>query len=288
MTDLPASSGILYVVATPIGNLADITLRAIDTLKQVDLIAAEDTRHIRMLLQHYGVSNKVIALHQHNEQKIATELIEKLKNGLSIALVSDAGTPLISDPGMPLIKAMHEANLKVVPIAGACALITALSAAGVAVTPFIFEGFIPRTASARQAFFAQRVHVASTWVFYESCHRILDCMHDMVLTLGRDRIVVIARELTKLHETIVKLPLGELLDLVETEATMRKGEFVVIVEGAPHVEETDVSLEHQRILTLLLKECSVKTAVDLTVEITGAKKKLLYPMALAISNANAL
>ena len=281
-------TGTLYIVATPIGNLADITFRAIETLKSVDLIAAEDTRHVRMLLQHYGISNKVIALHQHNEDKAAVEIIEKLRSGLSIALVSDAGTPLISDPGMPVVKAVHEANLTVVPIVGACALIAALSAAGVAITPFTFEGFTPRTSSARRTFFTERVAISTTWVFYESCHRILDCLQDMATVLPPERSIVIARELTKLHETIVKLPLAEMLTLVETDANMRRGEFVVIVEGAAKIDvsENTMTAEQERILKLLLTECSVKKAVELVVEITGGKKKPIYQAALAISEAN--
>jgi 16S rRNA (cytidine1402-2'-O)-methyltransferase len=277
--------GTLYVVATPIGNLADMTFRAVETLKTVDLIAAEDTRHVKMLLQHYGISNKVIALHQHNEEKAAAEIVEKLRSGLSIALVSDAGTPLISDPGMPVVKAVHDANLTVVPIVGACALIAALSAAGVAITPFTFEGFVPRTSSARKTFFSERADIPTTWVFYESCHRILDCLQDMTAVLSVERGVVIARELTKLHETIVKLPLAEMVELVANDPNMRKGEFVVIVEGAEKIDVSDntITPEQERILKLLLVECSVKKAVDLTVEITGGKKKPIYQAALALT-----
>lgn len=279
-------AGKLYVVATPIGNLADITFRAVETLKTVDLIAAEDTRHVKMLLQHYGISNKVIALHQHNEEKAAAEIIEKLQSGLSIALVSDAGTPLISDPGMPVVKAVHNANLTVVPIVGACALIAALSAAGVAITPFTFEGFVPRTSSARKSFFDERANISTTWVFYESCHRILDCLQDMATVLPAERSILIARELTKLHETIVKLPLIEMVELIENDVNMRKGEFVVIVEGAEKIDVSDntVTPEQERILKLLLAECSVKKAVDLTVEITGCKKKPIYQAALSLTS----
>ena len=278
-------AGKLFVVATPIGNLADLTFRAVETLKTVDLIAAEDTRHVKMLLQHYGISNKVIALHQHNEEKASAEIVEKLRSGLSIALVSDAGTPLISDPGMPVVKAVHDANLTVVPIVGACALIAALSAAGVAITPFTFEGFVPRTSSARKTFFSQRAEISTTWVFYESCHRILDCLQDMAAVLPAERSIVIARELTKLHETIVVKPLAEMLELVANEPNMRKGEFVVIVEGAEKIDVSDntITPEQERILKLLLTECSVKKAVDLTVEITGGKKKPIYQAALAFT-----
>ncbi len=275
--------GKLYVVATPIGNLGDISLRAIETLKQVDLIAAEDTRHVGLLLSHYGISNKKVSLHQHNEDKASLMLLEKLREGLSIALVSDAGTPLLSDPGMPLVKLVKDAGLDVVPIPGACALIAALSAAGLPVSKFTFEGFAPRTSSARKAFFSERVLSPVTWVIYESSHRILACLEDMAAVLPLDREIVIARELTKLHETIVKTNLADALALVAREENMRKGEFVVIVDGAVlEKTEQEVSPEQLRVLGILLKECPLKTAVALAVQITGGRKKLLYQAALAM------
>lgn len=279
--------GKLYVVATPIGNLADISFRAIETLRQVDLIAAEDTRHVKLLLQHYGISNKVLSFHQHNEEKAAESLLEKLRNGLSVALVSDAGTPLLSDPGMPLVRRVKEAGLAVVPIPGACALIAALSAAGLPVTQFSFEGFLPRTSSARKALFTEKLAAPTTWVFYESCHRILAALQDMATVLPADRQVVIARELTKLHETIVKTSLANALELVAQDDNMRKGEFVVIVEGAAKVskEYNILSAEQLNILAVLMRECSIKTAVELAVKITGARKKLLYQAALALGKA---
>ena len=280
--------GKLYVVATPIGNLADISFRAIETLKAVDLIAAEDTRHVKMLLQHYGITNKLVSLHQHNEDKASGELLEKLRTGISIALVSDAGTPLLSDPGMPLVKLVKEAGLDVVPIPGACALITALSAAGMPVTQFSFEGFLPRTSSARKAFFTERLNLTKTWVFYESCHRILACLQDMVEVLPLDREIVIARELTKLHETIVKVSLSEALVLVSTNDNMRKGEFVVIVQGAVADDSQHLlSEEQEKLLRILMRECSIKTAVALAVEITGQRKKTLYQAALLIDQESA-
>ena len=274
--------GKLYVVATPIGNLADISFRAIDTLKQVDLIAAEDTRHVKLLLNHYGISNKVVSFHQHNEEKAAETLLEKLRDGLSIALVSDAGTPLLSDPGMPLVRRIKDAGLDVVPIPGACALIAALSAAGLPVTQFSFEGFLPRTSSARKAFFTERLTTPTTWVFYESSHRILATLQDMATILPADRQIVIARELTKLHETIVKATLANALERVEQDDNMRRGEFVVIVEGAAKMSKKDdeLSPEQINILTILMRECTTKTAVEMAVEITGARKKLLYQAAL--------
>jgi 16S rRNA (cytidine1402-2'-O)-methyltransferase len=224
-----------------------------------------------------------VSLHQHNEDKASQVLLEKLQAGLSIALVSDAGTPLLSDPGMPLVKLVKEAGLDVVPIPGACALIAALSAAGLPVSQFTFEGFTPRTSSARKTFFSERALSPVTWVVYESSHRILACLQDMAAVLPLDREIVIARELTKLHETIVKTTLAKALALVESDENMRKGEFVVIVDGAViDKSEQELSPEHLRILAILLKECSIKTAVALAVEITGVRKKLLYQAALAM------
>ncbi len=277
------SYGKLYVVATPIGNLADFSQRGIEVLQHVDLIAAEDTRHVTMLLQHYGIVNKLISLHQHNEEKAAPELVEKLKQGDSIALVSDAGTPLLSDPGMPLVKLAKDSGITVHPIPGACALIAALSASGLPVTRFCFEGFLPRTSSARKSFFAERLNLEATWVFYESCHRILATFEDMAEILPLDRQIVVAREITKLHETIVKDSLENLLALIRADSNMRRGEFVVIVDGAT-LDKTPqlVSAEQIRLLQILLKECSLKTAVALAVEISGGQKKLLYQAALEL------
>jgi 16S rRNA (cytidine1402-2'-O)-methyltransferase len=234
-----------------------------------------------MLLQHYGINNKLISLHQHNEDKASIGLLEKLQGGLSIALVSDAGTPLLSDPGMPLVKMVKDAGLEVVPVPGACALIAALSASGLPVSQFVFEGFSPRTSSARKAFFNGRLLCPITWVFYESSHRILASLQDMAEVLPLDRQIAIARELTKLHETIVKTSLAEALELVGHDANMRKGEFVVIVEGAaPDKKQPIITPEQQKILSVLLKECSIKTAVAMAVEITGVRKKVLYQAAL--------
>jgi 16S rRNA (cytidine1402-2'-O)-methyltransferase len=273
--------GKLYVVATPIGNLADFTFRAVETLKQVDLIAAEDTRHVKMLLNHYGIHKPLIALHQHNEEKTSPELVTKMQQGLSIALVSDAGTPLISDPGLPLVRLANQQGLPVIPIPGACALIAALSASGLPVSRFSFEGFLPRTASARRAFFSAKLTDSSTWGFYESSHRIQDALEDMCGIFPVDHPLVLAREITKLHETIVKSTLAEMLILVKEDANMRKGEFVVLVAGLVRKDEGQaLSDEHLRILRLLLQDCSVKTAVALAAEITGQQKKRLYQAAL--------
>ncbi len=276
--------GKLYVVATPIGNLADFSYRAVETLRKVDLLAAEDTRHVKMLLQHYGISNKLISLHQHNEEKIAPELIEKIKKGLNIALVSDAGTPLLSDPGMPLVKLARQHGIEVSPVPGACALIAALSVSGLPVSRFIYEGFLPRTSSARKTFFSSKKNEAATWVFYESSHRILASLEDLAEILSVDRRIVVARELTKLHETIVNDTLDRVLHQVKNNSNMRKGEFVVLVEGAVIEKKVVIiSDEEKRILLILLEQCTIKTAVTMAVKITGARKKVLYQAALQIA-----
>jgi 16S rRNA (cytidine1402-2'-O)-methyltransferase len=276
-------SGKLYVVATPIGNLADFSFRAVEVLKQVDLIAAEDTRHVKMLLQHYGINKPLISLHQHNEDHASQGLVDKMQAGQSIALVSDAGTPLLSDPGLPLVKLAKQADIDVTPIPGACALIAALSVSGLPITRFTFEGFLPRTSSARKSFFQEKLSDTTTWAFYESSHRIQAALEDMVEIFPAEHEIVIAREITKLHETILKAPLAEALQQVQSNENMRKGEFVVIVAGRKIDTDAQTLSEDQlKILHLLLAECSIKTAVALATEITGQRKKLLYQAALEL------
>lgn len=274
----------LYIVATPIGNLADFSFRAVALLKSVDLIAAEDTRHARLLLQHYGIDKRLISLHEHNETKVAPDIIGQLQAGLNVALISDAGTPLLSDPGMPLVKLAKESGIEVSPIPGPCAVIAALSASGLAVNCFTFEGFAPRTKSARLAWFQQKSDATSTWVFYESSHRILASITDLAEILPADREICIARELTKLFETIVKATISKILDLIQSDANMRKGEFVLIVAGAETTQTDADSQEQIRILEILLKDCSLKTAVALACKITGGRKKQLYQMALTLKS----
>ena len=285
---MSSQCGKLYVVATPIGNLADFSFRAVEVLKQVDLIAAEDTRHVKMLLQHYGIGNRLVSLHQYNEEASSAGLLAKIRSGLDVALVSDAGTPLLSDPGMPLVRMAKDAGIDVSPVPGACALIAALSVAGLPVSRFIFEGFLPRTSASRKSFFKERLNCESTWVFYESSHRILESLKDMAEIFPAERMLVIARELTKLHETIVKCPLDEMVRCVERDENMRRGEFVVIVDGAEvNKNSEELSGEQISVLRVLLKECSIKTAAALAAEITGARKKLLYQAALAIADDKA-
>lgn len=277
--------GTLFIVATPIGNLADLSFRAIETLQQVDLICAEDTRHARTLLQHYGITTQCISLHQHNEQQTADGLIQKIQLGTSIAIISDAGTPLISDPGMPVVAMAQAVGIKVSPVPGACAVIAALSAAGIGVSQFSFLGFLPRTSSARISIFQEKKNSTDTWAFYESCHRIDACIKDLGSILPLDREIAVAREITKLHETIIKSTIKDMLAVFSQDKNMQRGEFVVIISGA-RLEKNPESLTTQQlsILKTLLSECSIKTAVKLAVEITGARKKLVYQTALELSD----
>ncbi|ACR67843.1 16S rRNA (cytidine(1402)-2'-O)-methyltransferase [Edwardsiella ictaluri] len=274
------SAATLYVVPTPIGNLGDITQRALETLKAVDLIAAEDTRHTGMLLQHFAINARFFALHDHNEQQKADQLLAKLREGQSIALVSDAGTPLINDPGYHLVRRCREAGIRVVPLPGACAAITALSAAGVASDRFCYEGFLPAKGKARRDRLRGLQQEARTLIFYESTHRLLESLADMVSELGTDRYVVLARELTKTWESIHGAPVAELLAWVQQDENRRKGEMVLIVEGYQADEEV-LSPEALRTLALLQAELPLKKAAALAAEIHGVKKNALYKYALA-------
>lgn len=273
----------LYIVATPIGNLDDITLRAINTLKQVDLIAAEDTRHSGLLLQHLGIKAKLFALHDHNEQEKSQLLIEKLKSGLSIALISDAGTPLINDPGYHLVKACRENNINVVPIPGTCAAIAALSVAGLPSDRFSYEGFLPAKTKARQDYLTTLIDEPRTMIFYESTHRLLDTLHDMQTIWGSDRQIVLAKELTKTWETIVHFSIKDLIEWLEEDSNRQKGEFVLIAEG---VSKTDDVIDAKAIntLKLLLNELPLKKAAAITAEIYGVKKNQLYQLGLTFQN----
>ncbi|SCC09019.1 16S rRNA (cytidine(1402)-2'-O)-methyltransferase [Gilliamella intestini] len=269
----------LYIVATPIGNLDDITLRAINTLKSVDLIAAEDTRHSGLLLQHLGIKAKLFALHDHNEQEKSHLLIEKLKSGLSIALISDAGTPLINDPGYHLVKACRDNNIQVVPIPGACAAIAALSVAGLPSDKFSYEGFLPAKSKARQDSLAKLIDEPRTMIFYESTHRLLDTLQDMQTVFGANKRVVLAKELTKTWETIVSFTISELVAWLNEDTNRQKGEFVLIVEG---YVKTDNDIDQKAIntLKLLQKELPLKKAAAITAEIYGLKKNQLYQIGL--------
>ena len=281
-----SQGGILYLVATPIGNLGDLSLRAVEILKKAGIIACEDTRHSRTLLDHYGISGALFPLHEHNENTAAARLIERLHRGESVALVSDAGTPLISDPGFPLVRLARAEGIKVVPIPGPCALITALCASGLPANRFSFEGFPPRKSTARKTLFETLRDDPRTLVFYESAHRVKETLRDFGAVFPPERRLAIARELTKRFETIEASTVGEAPGLLERNPEMGRGEFVLVLEGAATVQdvpaENELPAEQQRVLQLLLEECSVKTAVGLAVKITGARRDVLYRSALRL------
>jgi len=270
----------LYVVATPIGNLSDISARAIEVLKQVDLIACEDTRHSSRLLNHLNIQKPLLSYHDHNESQQTQNLIGKLQAGQSIALISDAGTPLISDPGYQLVKQAHQNNITVVPLPGPCALITALSASGLPSDRFTFEGFLPAKQQARQETLQKLKAETRTLIFYESTHRISASLEDMVKVFGADRHAVVARELTKAFETLRGDELANLSEWVKEDANQRKGEVVLLVRGAEAVEQDEVRVEAEKVLAVLLEELPVKQAAQLAAKITGGKKNALYQMAL--------
>jgi len=278
--------GTLYVVATPIGNLGDITLRAIETLKTVDAIAAEDTRHTSGLLSHFGISKKLIAVHEHNEHQSAEKLLLQLQAGENIALVTDAGTPGISDPGAVVVDAVRNAGVKVVPIPGVSAVITALSASGIVQNGFLFHGFLPASGAARRKALEALNSQTVTLVFYEAPHRIIESIVDMANVLGPTRHITIARELTKTFETIHRCALGEAQAWLEKDANQQRGEFVLLIEAAAIKEAEALPEEALRILTLLLAELPLKQAVKLATDITKAKKNVLYEQALALKQAN--
>ena len=273
--------GSLYVVATPIGNLDDISARALNILRSVALIAAEDTRHSARLMQHFGIATPLAACHEHNERDQGGRFIARLLAGEDVALISDAGTPLISDPGYHLVRQARAAGVAVVPVPGACALIAALSAAGLPSDRFIFEGFLPAKAVGRRARLEQVKEEPRTLIFYEAPHRILECLQDMQAVFGDERPALLARELTKTFETLKGMPLAELAAWVAADSNQQRGECVVLVAGwqAPEGEES-VSAEAMRVLNLLLADMPLKRAAALAAEITGVRKNLLYQVAL--------
>ncbi|WP_058910872.1 16S rRNA (cytidine(1402)-2'-O)-methyltransferase [Entomohabitans teleogrylli] len=274
------SPGTLYIVPTPIGNLGDITQRALSVLQAVDLIAAEDTRHTGLLLAHFAINARLFALHDHNEQQKSESVLAKLRAGQSIALVSDAGTPLINDPGYHLVRACREAGIPVVPLPGPCAAIAALSAAGLPSDRFCYEGFLPAKSKGRRDALQALEQEPRTLIFYESTHRLLDSLEDICAVLGEFRYVVLARELTKTWESIHGAPIGELLAWVKEDDNRRKGEMVLIVEGYQKQEDA-LPAEALRTLALLQAELPLKKAAALAAEIHGVKKNALYKYALA-------
>ncbi len=270
----------LYIVPTPIGNLGDITLRAIEVLKAVDFIAAEDTRHTGKLLSHFMITTKTFALHDHNEQHKADMVIERLQQGQSIALVSDAGTPLISDPGYHLVNRCRQAGVNVVPLPGACAVITALSASGLPSDRFSFEGFLPAKSKGRRDKFKEVMQAERTCIFYESPHRIMDSLEDMLAVLGAERQVVLAREITKTFEIFHGAPLGELIEWIKEDDNRKRGEMVLLVHGYRAPNTDAIALEVTRTLEILVKELPLKKAAAMAAEIHGEKKNALYKWGL--------
>lgn len=274
---MSSTKGTLYVVATPIGNLQDFSPRAQQILTEVSLILAEDTRHSRQLLNYFHINTPLQSLHEHNEKQVTQALLNKLHQGENLALISDAGTPLISDPGAYFIQQIHAENLPIAPIPGASALISALSVAGFPADSFVFEGFLPAKTHARQQRLQHLAEETRTLVFYEAPHRIMATLEDMQAIFGAHRPALLARELTKLFETIKRLPLGELITWLQQEKQL--GEFVIVVAGAPQVEKI-LTPEAERIFTLLHRELSLKQAAKLASEITGVSKNLLYDWGL--------
>ena len=274
----------LYVVATPIGNLQDISLRALEVLKTVDAIAAEDTRHTSHLLSHFAIQKKLIAVHEHNEQKSAQILLERLRAGESIALVTDAGTPGISDPGAIVVDVLREAGVSVVPVPGASAVVAALSASGITANGFMFQGFLPASGSQRRKVLEGLKAYVSTLVFYEAPHRIIECVEDLATVLGPERRITIAREITKTFETFHRCALQDAKIWLESDPNQQRGEFVLMVEAAAMVEQADISEDVGRILRLLLADLPLKQAVKLATEITGVKKNILYEYALKLKD----
>ncbi|HSI24435.1 MAG TPA: 16S rRNA (cytidine(1402)-2'-O)-methyltransferase [Methylotenera sp.] len=287
MSDLKTNGqGTLYVVATPIGNLGDITLRALEVLKAVDAIAAEDTRHSSGLLSHFGISKKLIAVHEHNELQSAEKLLLQLKNGENIALVTDAGTPGISDPGALVVGLVRKEGIKVVPIPGVSAVIAALSASGIVQNGFYFHGFLPASGAARRKVLESLKSQLVTLVFYEAPHRIIESIEDIEKVLGGDRQITFARELTKTFETVYTCPAGQASAWLLADANQQRGEFVLLVEAAPVVEVQEINEETQRVLKCLMIELPLKQAVALATEITREKKNTLYEFALILKQAN--
>ncbi|WP_341936358.1 16S rRNA (cytidine(1402)-2'-O)-methyltransferase [Marinimicrobium sp. C2-29] len=273
-------SGTLYVVATPIGNLADMVPRAVETLQSVALIAAEDTRHSARLLSHFSISTPCVPYHDHSDERRTDDLLQRLTGGESLALISDAGTPLVSDPGYRLVRAARQSGIPVVPIPGACALTAALSASGLASDRFSFEGFPPAKTNARRNWLDALAGDRRTLIFYEAPHRVLACLQDMEAVFGPEREAVLARELTKTFETIQGGPLAELVEFVAGDSNQQRGEIVLLVAGAPARADEGLDAEAERVMGILLEDLPVKQAAALAARITGVKKNALYQWAI--------
>ncbi len=276
-------AGRLYVVATPIGNLGDLSARAAEVLAQVDLVAAEDTRRTAVLMEHLRLRKAMISLHEHNEEARTPTLVERLLEGELIALVSDAGTPLVSDPGYRLVRAAHEAGVTVSPIPGPSSVMAALSVAGLPTDRFLFQGFLPSKGGQRKAALEGLVREQATLVFLESSHRVVASLQDLAEVFGGDRLILVARELTKLHETLIRGPVQSVLERLKLDSNQRRGEFTLVVEGAAAPDPSGpLHLEAQQVLAVLVEALPLKQAVALAARITGQSRNALYRQALAM------
>ncbi|GAB2878309.1 16S rRNA (cytidine(1402)-2'-O)-methyltransferase [Microbulbifer echini] len=271
---------LLYIVATPIGNLADMVPRAIEVLQCADLVAAEDTRHSQRLFSHFNIDTPLMAYHDHSDDKRTNQILQRLEQGQTVALISDAGTPLISDPGYRLVREARERGIRVVPIPGACAFVAALSAAGLPSDRFSFEGFLPAKTGPRERALQELAGDTRTLVFYEAPHRVADTLQAMAEVFGAEREAVIAREVSKAFETFQLLPLGELVSWVRSDSNQQRGEIVLLVRGAERRRDTELDGEAQRVMSLLLAELPPKKAAAIAAEITGVNKKVLYNWSL--------
>lgn len=277
-------AAVLYIIATPIGNLEDISQRALRLLAEVDCIYAEDTRNSRKLLTYFGIANSLQSLHEFNESSRVTDIIQRLESGENLAIVSDAGTPLISDPGYKVVNAVSEAGYQVCPIPGPSAIITALSAAGLPTHRFTFEGFLPAKSKARKAVIKQRLDQDATLVFYESSHRIVDSVQDFIHVVGNDRQVVLARELTKLYEQFYRGTLSGLAEWLQQDSNHLRGEFVLVVAGREPIDDNDqTALNDEHVLQILLKHLSVKQSAQIAADLLGKNKNGLYKLAMKLN-----
>jgi 16S rRNA (cytidine1402-2'-O)-methyltransferase len=286
MTDQQTGKAALYIVATPIGNLGDISHRAIEVLRRADVIAAEDTRHSSRLTQHFGIATRLVSYHDYSSSGREDAILAELAAGRSVALISDAGTPLISDPGYSLVARARQMQITVIPVPGACALTTALCAAGLPTDRFVFEGFPPHKQGARRQLFESLADEQRTVIFYESPHRIADSVIDMRDAFGEQRQAVICRELTKTWETIHGDSLGGLSQWIMADDNNRRGEFVVLIHGAPVVDQDSQLSDADRQLRILLGELPVKQAAALVAKLTGLKKNAVYKRALELADVS--
>lgn len=283
MSEHPVT-GTLFIVATPIGNLDDLSPRARRVLSEVALIAAEDTRHSATLLRMIGCSTPMLSLHEHNEVHRTQELLGRLRQGLDVALISDAGTPLISDPGYSLVSTLTQEGIRVIPIPGACAAIAALSVSGLPAARFAFEGFLAAKPNKRRERLRELIKETRTLVFYEAPHRLEETLDDMVQVLGGDRVITICRELTKLHESHYHGTLAEMVARASTDRDLTRGELVLVVAGAPVTEDTATALDAEQLLSALLQELPASQAAKVTAKITGVERAVLYEKALALKS----